>query len=88
MSGDPESWKLMKEYNGHDVELLEQVYEIMRPWDTKHPQVNQGETVETNCPKCGSDKIQKRGFSYTMLRRKRRYQCQACAGWFEGSAKK
>ncbi len=88
MSGVRKAWKQMKAYNGHDVELLEEVYDIMRPWDSYHPQVNLGETVETNCPKCGSSKIQRRGFSYTLLRRKQRYQCLKCAGWFEGSAKK
>lgn len=87
MTGDSKAWEVMKRYNANDVNLLEELYYIMRPWDNRHPQVNQGETVETNCPKCGSDKIQKRGFSYTMLRKKRRYQCTGCSSWFEGSAK-
>jgi len=88
MTGDAESWRLMKEYNGHDVELLEKVYFLMRAWDRQHPQVNQGLTVNEACPKCSSTNIQRRGFAYTLLRKKQRYQCMSCAGWFEGSAKK
>jgi hypothetical protein len=86
MSGDPTSWKLMKRYNAHDVELLEKVYYLVRAWAPNHPNVNHGE-IE-NCPRCGSDKVQRRGFSFTLLRKKQRFQCQKCAGWFEGSAKK
>lgn len=82
MAGDKTAWKTMHKYNGHDVELLEEVYNVMRPWDTKHPQVNQGLTTNDACPKCGSDKIQKRGFEYTMLRKKQRFKCQKCSGWF------
>ena len=85
MSGDPASWKTMKEYNGHDVELLEKVYYLVRAWDKNHPNVNQGEL--DSCPKCGSSKLQKRGFAYTLLRKKQRYQCQNCRGWHEGGAK-
>jgi hypothetical protein len=86
MSGDPVAWAKMKRYNGHDVELLEKLYYLVRKWAPNHPQVNQGK-IE-NCPRCGSSKVQRRGFSYTPLRRKQRFQCQKCAGWFEGPAKK
>lgn len=88
MNGDKESWKQMLKYNAHDVELLEEVYEIMRPWDTKHPQINIGDIAIDNCPKCGSSKIQKRGFEYTMLRKKQRYQCLSCHGWYSAGAVK
>jgi hypothetical protein len=84
MSGDPEAWKKMKQYNGHDVELLEQVYYLMRAWSPTHPNVNKSEIA---CPKCGSIHTQKRGFSYTLLRQKQRYQCLTCRGWYEGAAK-
>ena len=86
MSGDKESWALMKKYNGHDVELLEELYYILRSWHKTHPNVNLGQNGV--CPKCGSRDIQKRGFSYTLLRRKQRFQCKMCAGWFEGPAVK
>jgi hypothetical protein len=85
MSGDPESWRLMKEYNGHDVELLEKVYSLVRAWDKNHPNVNQGQQA---CPTCASLNVQRRGFSYTLLRKKQRFHCLNCRRWFEGSAKK
>ena len=85
MSGDPEAWQLMKDYNKHDVELLEQVYYLIRAWDKNHPNVNQGQEA---CPTCASFNVQKRGFNYTLLRKKQRYSCQNCHRWFEGGAKK
>jgi uncharacterized protein YprB with RNaseH-like and TPR domain len=87
MSGDKASWKLMKEYNGHDVELLEEVYKLMRSWDPNHPRVNFERTADEACPACGSLKVQNRGFQVTALRRKQRYQCQDCSKWYLGSAK-
>ncbi len=86
MSGDKDSWKLMKKYNGHDVELLEELYYILRAWHKTHPNVNTGQNGV--CPKCGSADVMKRGFSYTLLRRKQRFQCKSCAGWWEGPAVK
>jgi uncharacterized protein YprB with RNaseH-like and TPR domain len=85
MLGEAKSWTLMKRYNARDVVLLEKVYKLLRPWASTHPNVNKGETA---CPKCASVNVQRRGFSYTLLRKKQRYQCQNCAGWYEGSAKK
>src|ERR1700676_414764 len=86
MAGDPASWVTMKKYNGHDVELLEKLYYLIFKWAPQHPNVNHGH-IE-NCPRCGSSNVQRRGFTFTALRRKQRYQCQKCAGWFEGPAKK
>jgi uncharacterized protein YprB with RNaseH-like and TPR domain len=85
MLGDPKAWKVMKKYNARDITLLEDVYYILRPWATNHPNVNQG---EVGCPKCKATNVQKRGFSYTLLRKKQRFQCGNCHGWFEGPAAK
>jgi predicted RNA-binding Zn-ribbon protein involved in translation (DUF1610 family) len=85
MNGDPKSWVIMKRYNVKDVELLERVYFAMRPWATNHANVNRGELLA--CPKCGSKNVQRRGFEYTLLRQKQRYQCSNCRGWYSGSAK-
>ena len=84
MAGDAKSWALMKRYNVQDIKLLEKVYFLMRAWAPTHPNVNKGGHA---CPKCGSTNVQKRGFSYTQLRQKQRFQCLGCRGWFEGSAK-
>ncbi len=86
MEGSKKAWAKMKRYNAQDVVLLEKIYFLMRPWAKTHPNVNKGE--QYHCPKCGSNKVQRRGWSYTMLRRKQRFQCTNCTGWFEGSAVK
>jgi DNA polymerase elongation subunit (family B) len=86
MEGDKKAWAKMKRYNAQDVILLEKIYFLMRPWAKTHPNVNQGQLQA--CPKCGSYKVQRRGFTYTMLRKKQRFQCTNCTGWFEGSAVK
>lgn len=87
MTGDPASWEKMKQYNMHDVSLLEELYYLIRAWDQKPPQVNKGETVVHACPRCSSHRIQKRGFSYTAKGKKQRFQCLNCSGWYEDSAK-
>ena len=84
MLGQPDAWTTMKKYNAHDIELLEEVYYLMRAWHPSHPNVNKGEHA---CPKCGSFNVQKRGFSFTAMRKKQRLQCSDCTGWFEGPAK-
>lgn len=86
MSGNEKSWKMMRRYNAGDLNLLERIYYALRPWATTHPNINK--TYGTKrCPKCGSHRVQCRGFSYTLLKRKQRYQCQSCGGWHEGAAK-
>ena len=86
MIGDRESWAKMKQYNGQDVQLLEKVYNLLFPWDKKHPAVNLGQ--RDTCPKCGSQNVQKRGFNFTLLSQSQRYVCLSCRGWFQGGSKK
>lgn len=63
MSGDRKAWKLMKQYNKRDVDLLRELYELLRPW-MKHPNLTVL-TGEYACPRCGSARFQKRGMSFT-----------------------
>lgn len=85
MLGNKADWAIMLRYNKQDVVLVKKVYYLLRAWAGTHPNVNKG---EKNCPKCGSADVQRRGFEYTLLRRKQRYQCQACHGWYSGPAVK
>ena len=77
-----EAWKEMKAYNILDVEVLEQVYLRLRPWASNHPNINTGsnDTVMC-CPKCGSDKLNRRGYYYTNKGKYQRYSCGDCGGW-------
>ena len=75
IKGDKEALKQMAEYNAQDVLLLEKNYLKLLPW-INHPNLW---TDRIACPRCGSDKVQSRGF--TTDRKYRKVQCQDCRGW-------
>jgi len=83
MNGNPDAWGEMEEYNVRDITTLEALYLRMRPYFRNHPNVVRGdEEGETRCPKCGSDKIQYRGYYYTAAGLcYRRFVCLECGGW-------
>ena len=88
MQKDPDSWKIMKEYNQNDVVILEKVYLRMRPWIKNHPNHGLYDKDPTLvCPNCGSKHYQKRGYSYTKSQKYVRFQCQAdgCHAWFRSN---
>ena len=82
MAGKPAAWKIMKEYNIHDVFLTERVYDYLLPWIKNHPNygllAREGEAVCTNC---GSAKIQNRGIARTKTMEYQRFQCNDCGTW-------
>lgn len=82
MDGDKKAWKTMLEYNENDVVLLEKIYLRLLPYITEHP--NLGMLLGEACSKCGSNKLQARGFSMTQTGKYQRYQCQSCSGWGRG----
>jgi predicted RNA-binding Zn-ribbon protein involved in translation (DUF1610 family) len=85
MNGDEDAWKEMEEYNKQDVQLLEQVYYIFRPWIKSHPNVAiYSDSVDPVCPACGSDSVQRRGSAYTTSGRYQRYHCSDCGHWSRG----
>lgn len=63
LAGDPESLKLMQEYNEGDIPTLRALYKKLRAWDTDG--VNLGLFVEGEdkclCPNCASDNLEKIG---------------------------
>jgi len=80
MNKDPDSWKLMKEYNIQDVLLLEKVYDKMKPWIKGH--ANHSIFDGLVCPNCGSNHYQRRGYAYTQACKYVRLQCTDCGHWF------
>ena len=84
MAGNLEDWKIMEEYNRHDVTLLEEAYTIVQPWIRTHPS-HGAHSDAAVCPKCGSDDYQHRGFAFTNMLKYRRYRCNACGGWFRSN---
>ena len=83
MNGDKKSWKVMRKYNARDVELLERVYLKLRPWFTQHPNLN-AYTDRKDCTKCGSHRLQRRGFEILKNRKRQKFQCLDCGGWSSG----
>lgn len=85
MSGDKKSWREMLSYNKQDVILLENVYLKLRSWITNHPNLNLFNNTTHNCPTCGSNKLQRRGYARNKVTITQRYQCQGCGGWSSGA---
>ena len=81
IAGDAKAWKTMKKYNAQDVKLTEEFYLRLRPFMRTHPNFSVY-ADKNNCPKCGSSKVQARGFTATSTMMYRRAQCMACGGWF------
>ena len=80
MVGDRKAWKKMKAYNKQDVLLLEKVYFRFLPWIKNHPNMAMY-ALGTACPKCGSEKLQRRGVVVTNTTKYHRIQCMSCRGW-------
>jgi hypothetical protein len=84
MYGNKKAWKKMVSYCKQDIKVLERVYLKLRPYMNTHPNLGvYTEELADGCPKCSSQKIQKRGFLYTNVAKYQRYQCTDCGGWFK-----
>lgn len=80
LGGESKAIKEMLEYNKQDVLLLEKVYKKLRPYVSGH--VNRELYGGIGCPRCGSKKVQSRGYHKAITRTYRRWNCQKCSGWF------
>lgn len=81
MEGKRAAWKEMKEYQIQDVNLLVDLYDILKPWIKNGPNHALHDGEEHGCRNCGSQKLQRRGFARTGTATYQRYQCQACGTW-------
>ena len=82
--GDSEAMAKMERYNKQDVLLLEQLYPIVKPWIRNHPSYGAMLGADV-CPKCGSGKLERRGFCYTAQSKYQRYRCTNCGAWSRDS---
>lgn len=80
LAGDEAAWRRMKRYNRQDVVLLEELYELVRPWVKSHPNMTLLDG-RGDCPTCGSSKLYKRGVHRTQVSVFQRYQCQDCGAY-------
>lgn len=81
MNGDAAAWKRMERYNKQDVKLLEKVYDRLLPWIKGHPNHNLYSDSQNSCPTCGSNSLQRRGFSHSITGIAQRFQCTGCGSW-------
>lgn len=80
MDGDMAAWKLMKKYNKQDVDLLEAVYLVMRPWIANHPNLSVWHGQDA-CPACDSTNLHFKGYRHTQTQTYKRFRCRDCGKW-------
>lgn len=82
MDGDEKAWSRMRRYNRGDVLMMEELYEVMKPWIATHPNHAMYTDEERHvCTNCGGHKLQSRGKQVTRTQVYTRYQCQDCGTW-------
>lgn len=83
LQGKQKAVREMVVYNKDDVELLERVYLKLAPYAPNTlTTINRALDGDWCCPKCGSEKIQKRGPDYTRTTKQWwRVFCTSCRGW-------
>ena len=81
MNGDDEALERMRLYDNHDVEILEELYLILRPYIKSHPNVGlYMNTEEPVCPHCGSKEVELSENSYyTNTGKYDTYRCKSCS---------
>lgn len=84
MADDRKSWEKFRDYSINDTEILEALYFKVQPWIQNHPSFASF-TGKNVCPNCGSDKLERNGFSYTPTSRFPRFVCKDCGKWSRNS---
>ena len=83
--GDEKSWDRMRRYAMQDVRVLPRLYTMLRPWIVGGPNIALIDGNEhLSCPKCGSDRVVRRGVRHTNTSTYPRFRCKSCKGWFRG----
>lgn len=80
LAGDKQAIRDMVAYNKQDVLLLEKVFLKLRPYMANH--VNRQLYGESGCPRCGSRRVQSRGFHRALTQVYRKFCCVDCKGWY------
>lgn len=89
MGGQVTAIKYIEEHCIADIEVLDQVYTFIRPFAKNTPNIGKFiDKTRENCPACGSQDTNRRGFNLTHRGRKQNYQCQDCGNWFQGRLEK
>lgn len=82
MEKNEKAFKEMEEYNKGDVELLDGLYTLVRPWIANHPNVALYMDKDKHvCPVCGSTHLHSRGTKKTKVLEYRSFHCLDCGAW-------
>lgn len=76
LAGDQEAWKEMEKYNKYDVLSLEELYNILAPWDSTNFDIYR-DAADHVCT-CGHNKFINKGFKYLSSGKYRRFKCTKC----------
>ena len=79
--GKRKAWGEMRRYNTQDVDLLERVYDKLKPWAKTHPNIALFKD-RPGCRTCGSHHVKKDGFDYRVKRKVQQWQCLDCGHYF------
>lgn len=77
-NGKRGAYKKMRAYNAVDVERLESLYLLIRPWSSNHPNLSHLSRRLLNCPTCESPHARMDGFSYSRCSKRQRLRCRDC----------
>jgi len=89
MAGNKAALRYVYRHCEQDVIVLEQVYNKIRPLCSWHFNVNLDATDAIKaagplCPKCGSNRVERRGFRWSYTTKSQKFHCKGCGGWSLG----
>lgn len=88
--GHGPSIKYISDHCRQDVKVLEEVYELIRPYAKQHTNVNLTLAYQDRpaCPVCGDHQLRKQGERIARTSVRQRYQCANCGTWSTGPSQK
>lgn len=85
MAGIEAAWEVMAKYNKHDIYLLREVYNIIRPYIKNHPDLSTYDfKVNRICPTCRSPHVVIRGYGVNAKSQYVQFQCRDCGKYHKG----
>lgn len=83
MGGDSDAWQRMERYNRNDVDQMEDLYQRLLPWISRHPNhaLYKASLDRPTCPNCGGNDLNYQGYRTTKTQKYRRLKCTDCGTW-------
>lgn len=85
LKGNKAAWREMKVYNKYDVLALEETFKKLIPWENNLNLNVYIDDITNGCPTCGTGKLRKNGWAYTMSGKYQRISCNNCGASFRES---